>query len=234
MNINKTYPNKIIIIGGGTSIEEGVNKGLWNKIRNKYTIGINYSFNFFKNPTFQCFVDGDFYNENKENMKDLFVIGNGDDKRIENPLKKDLLIKSSAKYHRDIAKGCYTPSLCGLFALSLGIYLLQKGEIYLLGYDFGFIDDRIDKKRRHYTHFYQNEIDHRGTGKVNYYLGMDNLRRFNVYKDEKNVKIYNVSPKSRIEIFEKINYDQFFNKLTNKNYDQDFIRQEIKRRLNHV
>ena len=36
--------NQLIIIGGGASINKGVNKGLWAALRGRFTIGINYSY----------------------------------------------------------------------------------------------------------------------------------------------------------------------------------------------
>ena len=49
--------NQLIIIGGGASIEEGISKNLWEKIKNKFVIGINYSYHHFPNPTFQVWLD---------------------------------------------------------------------------------------------------------------------------------------------------------------------------------
>ena len=40
---------QIIIVGGGTSIKEGISKGLWSKLDNKYTFGLNYSYKYFFN-----------------------------------------------------------------------------------------------------------------------------------------------------------------------------------------
>ena len=41
----KEKPSQLIILGGGTSIKEGIEKGLWDKIKNRFVIGTNYSFN---------------------------------------------------------------------------------------------------------------------------------------------------------------------------------------------
>ena len=79
------------------------------------------------------------------------------------------MLSSISKYSRDIRHGVYKSSLVGLFALTLGIFFLDEGEIYLLGYDYGA--QGKDGKKRNRTHFYQEDTKHahRGIGKVNYY-----------------------------------------------------------------
>lgn len=219
---------QIIIVGGGSSINEGIKKGLWNKLKNKYTIGLNYSYKYLKS-TFQSFVDRKFYQDEINNMLDLpLIIGQKHKLKI---YKNTILLPVGNTYTRDLSKGVYKGSLVGIFALSLAIHLLDEGEIFLLGYDFGKLNNEI-KDKRWITHFYQGEIRHRGIGKINYYEIKNRANvDFGVYKDEKKIKIYNVSPKSKIEVFEKLDYDQFFFKLDNKIYDQDKLREEIKQKL---
>ena len=89
-----------------------------------------------------------------------------------------------------------------------------------------------DIKNRHLTHFYQGDINHRGIGKINYYNTKGKADKdFGVYSFEKQCKIYNVSLDSKIEIFPKISYDKFFSMLDNETYNQDILRQKIKRKL---
>ena len=47
---------QLIICGGGYSIKDGIQLGLWDKIQNKFTIGINFSFKWF-NSTAIVFID---------------------------------------------------------------------------------------------------------------------------------------------------------------------------------
>lgn len=240
--------NQIIIIGGGTSIKEGISKELWNKIKDKFVIGINYSYRYFSNPTFQCFVDDKFYNENYEKMKNIgLIIGNK--KPVKNQLSSTILLPSISKYYRDIKHGVYKSSLSGLFALSLAIYLLDEGEIFLLGYDYGemrksdftkFMKNCVelgkimvkDKKNRALTHFYQGDIEHRGIGKINYYNANKRADRdFGVYAKENKVKIYNVSKTSKITTFSTLTYEEFFKKINKEKFNQDELRNNIKRKL---
>ena len=138
-------PKQCIILGGGVSIREGIDKGLWSKLENKFTIGLNFSYNFF-NSTFTCFVDPmTFYRKNKHELKNLGLLAG----RYTPEIKKEILpntifLKPCPNYTRDLNKGVYNCYLCGLWALSLAIYTLDAGEIYLLGFDNGSLP--VDKK----------------------------------------------------------------------------------------
>lgn len=239
---------QIIIIGGGASINEGIEKGLWNKLKDKYTIGLNYSYNYFKS-TFQCCVDRDFYDKQRDSLTSLPLIVSKKHRFSKGTLKNTILLTTHHKYNRALKEGVYKASLVGLFALSLGIYLLDEGEIYLLGYDFGELRKKDyrkfatskkqlqelsykDDKGQYLTHFYQGDIKHRGIGKVSYYNSKGRANQdLAPYKGEKKVKIYNVSKQSKIEVFPKISYDEFFKKLDNQTYNQNFLRQEIEKKL---
>lgn len=221
-------PNQLIIIGGGTSIKEGIEKGLWDKLKGKFTFGLNYSYKFF-DSTVQFYVDQQFYKTEKKNLKDIpLIIGNMQKMEFH---PNTIMLPSSATYNRDINKGVYTPGSCGLFALTIGVYLNPK-EIFLLGYDFGTPDDNVkDKDQKIITHFYQGDIDHRGVGKINWYNSKERIKKiFACYDQVKNeINIENVSLISKTKQFPKISYDQFFDKLDKKVYDQDLIRKEIQK-----
>lgn len=220
---------QLIIIGGGTSIKEGISKDLWKEIENKFTFGLNYSFNYFPNPTTQLFVDDEFYTDEKEKMKYLPLIIGKEHSKIAF-LPNTIMLKCKSKYTRDLSDGVYKSTLIGLFALSLGIYLLDEGTIFLLGYDFGGQKEK-DKRGRSLTHFYQGDINHRGIGKISYFTQERANRDFGVYKNEKKVKIYNVSLQSKINTFEKISYSQFFKILNNKRYNQNELQEQIQKKL---
>jgi hypothetical protein len=223
--------NQLIIIGGGSSIKEGIEKDLWNKIKGHFILGTNFSYKFLE-ATAQCYVDTNFYDKNFEDLKTLpLVIGQG--RKIKQKAENTLTISCISKYDRNLKNGIYAANLVGLYSLSLAIYLLDIGEIYLLGYDYGTINNNLDEKNRRISHFYQGKIEHRGIGKCNWYdtIGRSD-KDFGVYKEENKIKIYNVSPKSNINIFEKIDYDTFFKKLDNNVYDQESLRTFIKEKLN--
>ena len=222
---NLVKPKQLFIVGGGSSIKESLPQ-LWQKINNRFVIGINYSYHHFKNPTFHVYLDKNFYKDNKEALDKLPLI-------ITKPLKNlpsnVIQLKTITSYNRDVRKGAYKGSLSGIYALSLAIYLLDEGEIFLLGYDFCGIGK--DNKGRAKTHYYEN-IEHRGRGKINYYGTKGRADRdFGVYKNEKKCKIYNVSLQSQINVFPKISYTQFFEMINNETFNQDELRKYIKERL---
>ena len=229
--------NQLVIIGGGSSINKGIGEGLWKRLKGKFIFGLNYSYHYFPDSTCQLFCDNDFYT--KEIKKGLeqhsLVIGKYNASIAKTKRPNLIMLPSIAKYHRNIIHGVYKSSLLGLFALTLGIYLLQEGTIFLLGYDYGFSGK--DNKNRNKTHFYQNDgkHEHRGIAKINYYTSRGRADKdFLPYKDEKKIKIYTVSMDSSIPTFPKITYDSFFKLLDTSNHNQDQLRSFIKEKLKKV
>ena len=224
-------PNQIIILGGGTSIRNGIELGLWSELDGKFTIGLNYSYKFFQ-ATLQTYVDAlTFYKYEVRELQQLPLVV-GLPYGIKDPSPNTLLIPATNTYKRDLSNGIFTMSLVGTYALSMAIHLLDEGEIFLLGYDFGNIGGRVDEHQRPMTHFYQGECQHSGIGKTNFYQIKNREQRdFGVFKNEKKVKIWNVSPYSNLTVFEKINYLTFFAKLSPEKYDQNELRDYVKATL---
>ena len=240
----------LIIIGGGASVKEGLELGLKDKLKDKFTCGLNYAYKYFDNCTYHCFVDKDFYTKQSHELAKLpLIIGKSGGY---NPLPNTIDLPTATKYTRDLQGGTYSPELTGLFALSLGIFLIDVGTIYCLGFDFGEfhtknIEDRpltlndkpilkYDSHKKLMTHFYQGEFNHRGIGKTSYYNAKNRPRdKFQCYTKETKVKIYNVSVNSRIPstILEKISYKTFFEKLGgNGRCSHIEARKEIRSKLN--
>jgi hypothetical protein len=216
---------QIIIVGGGASIKEGIEKGLWEKLKDKFVIGINFSYKYHTNPTIQCYLDKQVRDEHEQDFNNLALIITK-----KQPIKNrenEIQIETQNTYDRTLATGIYKGSLTGIYALSLAIYLLGEGEIFLLGYDYGTPAGK-DAINRDITHFYQGELEHRGVGKVSYYNNKNRADMdFGVYKEEKKVKIYNVSLNSKINTFDKISYDEFFTKLDKETLTQPELRQYL-------
>lgn len=249
---------QIVIIGGGKSIKEGIRKGLKSKLINRFTLGTNYSYKYFPS-TALCFVDAEFYNNEKNNLKDLLLIGSSAGGQVRQGKNRLLLKINATRYTRDLSEGVYK-GLSGIFALSVAIYLLDnfnpsKKEIFLLGMDWGNVimkgdkvvkgksvaDDRVEKinprfvycnKYRILTHFY-DDIIHRGSGKIDYYTSHSPRAIFRFYDNIKDIKIWNVSLLSHIPNFEKISYEEFFDRLEPVNYDQSYLRERIKTYVKH-
>ena len=236
--------NTCIIWGGGYSIKEGLSLGLAEMVKGKFVIGLNWAFIDHPDFTFYSYVDNAsfFAKAGKETLKKLPLIVCKD--FAINHLPNTIPMPSSTYYYRDLYpnkpypqyKGVYCAKLVGLFALTLAIYLIQEGTIYLLGYDGGSVlNEQKDQKNRILTHYYQEEgnIKHNGIGRVNWYKQKDRLtREFAPYQNEERVKIYNVSPNSNIDTFEKIGYEEFIKRgkaISESN--QEMLREEIKEKL---
>ena len=274
-------PKQCIIIGGGNSVREGIDKGLWQALQNKFTVGLNFSYRFV-DSTFTSFIDGEvFYAKYQETLKLLpLMIGKYTDQSNDVLMPNTILLPPQDKqYDRTLATGVWKGSLTGIFGLSLAIYLLDIGEIFLLGYDLGakeldketstsvsisnnihvtgveiteqFLNmehkgNYVKKHGQLYTpatHWYQDEMNHRGIGKIQFYYLKDTRTKeykyidcFRPYQIEKKIKIYNVSMISRIpeSIFPKITYDEMFKKLNRENFQQDTLREWVRGRIDET
>ena len=239
--------NEIIIVGGGKSIQNGLNQGLQPLLANKYTILTNYAYKQF-NGTFTAFTDRAFYkpkpeDDNPDIYEELrslpLIVGINDNGISEFKMENTVLVKRSSDYHRQhsLRLGFYTGNLTGIFSLGLAAYLMKyTGTIYLLGFDWTQQPIPEDKSKYKSTcdmqiHFY-DDIKHRGVGYTGYYDVHNPSQSFKHFL-EPNLKIYNVSPESNINTFEKIDYPTFFKLAGTKVnlIDQNSLRQEIFNKL---
>jgi len=224
---------RVILIGGGNSIREGLSKGLWTKLVGEFSIGLNSNYHHF-NSTALAFVDQPFYKKNKENLSKLpLVLCKARNEIIIEKYPNFIHLPVTGKYDNTLQKGVYSSILVGLFAITIAIYL-KVDEIFILGFDWSLKTDKKGEDGKIITHYYQEnkKLKHRGTGKTSFYDTWKPEKYFKVYLNEP-VKIYNVSLNSHINSFPKISYDEFFKKLeTNPvNYNQDEIRVFIKEQL---
>jgi hypothetical protein len=221
--------NQIVIIGGGDSIREGIDKGLWEFLSTKWTLACNSAYKFIT-PSVLTFVDHrQFYQLFFEDIKNLPLMIGKSNPAIQ---KRDnlLLLPHSRQFDPTLQLGVYVGFLCGLFSLTLAQYFLPtEGEIYLLGYDFCSNGKVGDKDR---THFYQEnpDIQHTGIGRAGYYRRPGKTKLFDPYLTLTNVKIFNVSKISTIPQFPKISYDEFFDRLQN-DYNQNELRDYMDKKV---
>ena len=243
--------DECVIIGGGHSIENGIRLGLRDSLVNKFVITCNYAFRHF-DGSFLTFIDRDFYFPKPQNdgtllnpniyeeLKGLpLIVGINHNGVSEFKLNNTILLQKSDTYQREKAlkNGFYTGSLTGIFSLTLASFLMNyEGIIYLSGFDWPRRDPKtVD--RFNYSpnsdlniHYYKKEIPHRGVGYVGMYENHNPENYFKYFK-EKKLKIYNVSPESNIETFEKISYEKMFTSLNNETYNQEEITTNIKQKL---
>lgn len=244
-------PKQLVILGGGASVRpywDGVNKdkGLFELLPKVFACGLNYSYRFVESTVY-CGIDEKFFNENfKDIIKlPLFLGKTNYSVTLDYGKNKMYMFNPCRFYDRELLGGIYSSTLAGLFALSTFIKLMEEGsEIFLLGFDYGATKDEnghpcIDQHGRPLTHWYQGKVEHRGIGKTAWYTATsENPKRkgetvpnaqkeFGVYAGETKVKIYNVNPQSKIEVFEKISYEQFFTKMLIPEHNQVDVRKDL-------
>jgi hypothetical protein len=240
--VPKMNLSEIVIAGGGTSIKPYLSV-LQPVLAAKCTILINYAYKHF-NGTFLCFGDKDFYSPTHgkkrpdlypdiyEELKQLpLIIGLEKNDGIKEFLLPNTYVINCPK------KLPNRPSLTGVFALCIAEFL-EPERIFLLGMDWDKRDPKSIPTGKDYNpyssesiHYYgKNEFDHRGLNYIGYYENHDPDKIFKPFEQSKS-KIYNVSLNSNIQNFEKISYEQMFNKMDTSPLNQEELRQYIKEKL---
>ena len=222
--------NRIIILASGYSVKsEGLDLyNLWDKIKEEDIWSLNFSYRFMPYlPTKQIWADTSVWEKCKDSLLMLAQYGTelharnygGYEEypqvklhRVENE-KHELMPFTDDKGLEWDSIFIGRCGFVGLFALSLAC-AMKYDEIYLLGYDFGTVDQTVTN-----THWYEEQdkgINAGAYGRTSIYLQGDEPRPeiedFKEYLKSKS-KIYNVSTISRIDYFEKLTYEEFFNKI---------------------
>jgi hypothetical protein len=248
-------PSRCVIMASGASILDGTYQGLFNHLSKEVVFSLNDNIKFVKS-TVAIFGDWTAYRDRFDLYKEHpLVIGRFDmhiGRKIEGALpcpKQEglILLQGSGKWSGDkgLSEGLYSSVLTGAFTLNLAIRLGFK-QIFLLGFDCCEINGQ--------THFYQN-VSHAGL-----YSDYEGKPRTGVGKDEhggyrssfynnadssinslwqpfteelNNVQILNVSPLSRISVFQKIDYQEMFKTIKDNpiQINQDVVRSEIRQLL---
>jgi len=240
------------------SNEHGIDPKLREIIKGNYSIGLNHFFTYGK-CTFTSFVDPAFYTENyKELEKEALIIGHKDPSLIRNNYNithpNTILLKSTNGYKgiHSFTEGFYSRQLVGIWATTLAIALGFK-KIFWLGFDCCEINEQthfyqgvVDLNKKVDLTLLDKKVGesfvYRGVGKykegkrkgqykTSTYKRPENLNKqwFKPFLKETDVKIYNVSLQSKIDLFEKITYDEFYSKLQNNHIFQDQARANIRR-----
>lgn len=208
---------RVILIGGGKSVLEGIETGLWDKIFEEEIWSLNYAFRAMPYlPKREVWVDTTFFRNNIDSLQKLHESGvECHAKKNDRYLGIDSIIQHSVTREpneKDSHLFTGHMGLCGMFALSLAVKE-KYDEIYLLGYDFGTpIESDI------HTHFYQDKTEYisSGVGRPQVYLAhgstpKKSVHDFDIYKNYQCV--YNVSTISHIDSFPKITYQEFYDKI---------------------
>jgi hypothetical protein len=204
-----------IIVGGGYSILDGINLGLWSKIKGQDIWSINYAWKTMPYlPSREVFLDVSFYKNNTPDLQKLFSQGVPIHTKKHNTyaFNNDIIKYETTRLKEQIESKVFIGlmGLSGVFALSLACRENFE-QIFLLGYDFGSVTNDIK------THYYQytNHFDSGGVGQPGVYSTdgkiKPEVKDFDIYERiYPNCKIYNVSPLSKIPYFEKISYQDLF------------------------
>lgn len=220
----------VIIVGGGSSVKEGLEHNLWEKIKGNTIISLNSVFKMMPYlPTIQIWVDKEFFRHDMDNLQQLHLQGvelvakfHPWLKPYSNYIELWDTSREAVNYHGKDAfnkKIIFYGSmgLSGTFAISYSI-AMGYDNIYLLGFDFG--TNNLENKD---THWYQNQIALKNiystgashpevyltpNGKVNRFI-----EDFKLFTKETDIKIWNVSVNSNIPYFPKISYKQFFERI---------------------
>jgi hypothetical protein len=203
----------IILVGGGSSISEGLSLDLWKHIQDKEVWSINFAFLTMPFiPTREIWVDLSFFKNNMEALQNLQKQG------VKCYAKKhmkyagipEITLYETSRDPKEMHNKTYIGrmGLSGFFALHLAVKETPD-RIFLLGYDFGSNTNK--------THYYQDQlkVESSGVGKPELYRNgtsiKDEVKDFeNFTNQDIKTKIYNVSPDSAISCFPKIDYLTFF------------------------
>jgi hypothetical protein len=234
MGVYLNMTKSCIIIGGGKSVREGIASGLWEKIKDREVWGLNYTYKLYPHKLSRLlFVDNSFFKHNQDDLHDLASKGVPIFSKKHSHMKHipDTYIKQY-ETSRNITgfkgKEAFKEppethlfiglmGLCGIFSLSLAI-AEHYNTIYLVGFDQG-PPTSTDKD----THWYQGQIDVKSTGVGRpsvYWDSPNNLKKqyqdYKIFTTVPDIKIYNVSPKSNIPYFPKIDYSEFYRLIGEK------------------
>lgn len=222
---------EVIILAGGWSVKEGLDQGLWDKIKGNQIWSLNFAFKFMPYlPSRQLWVDITFFRNVIKELQTLHERGVPLYCKENDIEYCNLKMINQSKVFREKTKPVADQffigqmGLVGFFALSLAIK--EFDTVYLLGYDFGS-PNQDDKNTHWYQDLAMNEfsepIKSNGIKNPLVYLERNNapkpmIRDFEYYQQFPN-KIYNVSSRTNVTTFPIISYDEFFNKIAGETND---------------
>ncbi len=114
------------------------------------------------------------------------------------------------KFSEDVSECCYEGKTVTYACFQIAAYMGFK-EIYLLGVDNSYsvsrtLDGRIIKNPGASDHFYENKDNIMPSTEL-MDLAYEAAKK---YSDEHNIKIYNATRGGKLEIFERVNFDELF------------------------
>jgi len=213
--MNKT----VIIVGGGYSLKEGIEKGLWKKLVGKDVWSLNFAYLTMPYlPTREIWVDRNVFKDHAADFQRMhkdgvMMIAKANTCYNAIPEVKTYPTTRKVSEINDPKKRFIgSMGLCGVFGMSIALSE-SYDKVYLLGYDFGTKDKKDTK-----THYYQDKLKVKSTGVGNptvYWRGNQfhgSLDEYSLFLN-KPTKYYNVSLVSNIHHFPKLGWDELFKQM---------------------
>ncbi|MDY0238323.1 MAG: DUF115 domain-containing protein [Campylobacterales bacterium] len=218
---NNHINKRAFIIGNGPSL----NISDLNKLQNEITFAANKIYLSFDEtkwrPTYYFVTDNLVYSQNYTKIKNLklnsfFPVSIASSKpKIKNSIYFNLNYKYPAKFNINPINGMYSGSTVVYVMLEFAIYMGIK-ELYIIGLDFSFnLPSKISSKEivseGEINHFHK---EYRSIGekwtKPNMQKQEEAFIKVKEYCAKYDIKIYNASRSSKLDVFEKVNFDKIF------------------------
>lgn len=228
---DKHKDKRTFLIGNGPSLR---NEDL-GLLKDEITLASNKIYLAFKNtpwrPTYYLVEDDLVYKQNYneiKNLKDTIKLFPNYAKEWEEPISDGSYFNLKyfpdsnefPQFNPDPINGMFWGSTVVFTMIQWAIYLGSK-EIYLLGIDFNF---DVPKKQMVNEH---NRIDLICEGEINHFhkdyrkigekwnlpnleIQIKSFMRAKEYAQEHGIKIYNASRETKLDVFERINFDKLF------------------------
>jgi hypothetical protein len=215
---------RCFIIGNGPSLAAGD----LNKLKHEITFAFNRIYYIFEKtewrPTYYCSEDNKTIFKSKEEINDLaienkfFPMNFPRDYNIHFNNAKYFIFKFADRsiepnFSQDIVKGIYWGNTVAYTAIQIAVYMGIK-EIYLLGVDHNFskmVNDKgeiiIDKNAKDYfSEKYNNDKEDLYIPNVE--VSTRAYQAAKKFADQHNIKIYNATRGGKLEVFERVDFDQ--------------------------
>lgn len=219
---NKHLGQRCFIVGNGPSLSV---KDL-DKLKNDICFGTHRIYNIFDKtdwkPTYYCLQDSNLIYESlddikKSDLKHKFILINKSWKypHIDNALYLNLFSKDfypePPDFSDNSSKGLFGGYTVSYMCLQLAVYMGFK-EIYLIGIDHNYTqtlqpDGSIKINNNAKDHFSEKDTLSNIPQLFKSTLAYESAKE---YAEQNNIKIYNATRGGKLEVFERVNFDELF------------------------
>lgn len=182
---------KVFILSSGPSLDD-LDLSL---LKNKIVMGLNRSTLVYPLSYYHCVFDYrlfDLYHDDYKNVRQLFTL---DDRPLGLPLK----LLGGEGFSHNLEEGIYSGYTISYFALQVAVYMGFK-KIFFLGLDLKHVGPK--------THFFGQDpqtLEHEKTEFPKMNIMLNHGAKILASTD---VQVYNCSPISTLECFQKISFEE--------------------------